>query len=42
MNVLTNLIHFDPTDSDLVPIWAGSELSLTLSLEGRLLNNKLA
>lgn len=41
MNTLISLINFDPANSEFVLIWAGSELSFTLSSKGKLLNNKL-
>lgn len=41
MNTLLSLINFDPTNSEFVLIWAGSELSFIHSLKGKLLNHKL-
>jgi hypothetical protein len=41
MNIWASIINLDPTNSEFVLIWAGSEVLFALSSEGKSLNNKL-
>ena len=36
MNILISLINFDPSNSEFVLIWAGSELSFIHSFERKI------